>query len=329
MNTTRPRLRRGGHAFARLTTALVLTIATLALSVPAGHAASIEEVESFGSNPGNLRMFRYVPEGLPQNRPLVIALHGCTQNATDYGTRTGWVQLAEQHQFALLLPEQKSLNNGNRCFNWFRSGDTTRGQGEVASITRMRQKMVDDLGIDPQRVYVTGLSAGGAMTAAMLATHPEQYAGGGIVAGLPYRCADALFEAYGCMNPGQDRSPRAWGDLVRAANSYSGPWPTVSIWHGDADTTVVPLNQQELAEQWTNVHGTDARADVTDTVGGYPHAVYRDDSSRTVVQTYTITGMGHGQPVDPASGCGSSASYILDVGLCAAGQMARTWNLTA
>src|SRR5205807_1285970 len=122
--------------------------------------------------------------------------HGCTQNASGYGTTSGWVDLAQRWQFSVLLPQQQSANNSNSCFNWFQLGDITRGQGEAESIAQMVRRMLTDTGAAPSRVYVTGLSAGGAMTAVMLATYPEMFAGGGVVAGIPYHCATQLYEAF-------------------------------------------------------------------------------------------------------------------------------------
>ena len=150
-------------------------------------------------------------------------------------------------------------------------------------------------------MHVTGLSAGGAMTAVMLATYPEMFAGGGVVAGIAYRCAASMVDAFSCMNPGKNLTPAALGDAVRAASTHTGPWPTVSIWQGSADYTVAPMNATELVEQWTNVHGIPATPTSTDTVAGYPHAVYAS-GGRVLVETYTITGMGHGQPLDPGTG---------------------------
>jgi poly(hydroxyalkanoate) depolymerase family esterase len=292
--------------------------------------AAVTEVTGFGTNPGALRMFRYVPDSLPTGRPVVVALHGCTQTAAGYGTDSGWVELADRARFTLVLPEQQTANNANRCFNWFQSADTGRGQGEAESIAQMVRRTVADLVADPARVDVTGLSAGGAMTSALLAAYPEMFAGGGVVAGLPARCAATLIEAFSCMNPGRDLTPAQWGDRVRAASPHSGPWPTVSVWHGSMDFTVAQANQRELVEQWTNVHGIAATPSGTDTVAGYPHAVYRDATGRTVIETYTITNMGHGQPVDPgdaATRCGQATAFVLDVNICAAGQLTAFWGL--
>ncbi|MEO6083777.1 MAG: PHB depolymerase family esterase [Umezawaea sp.] len=302
--------------------ALVLILLTAI--TPSAHAASITEVTGFGTNPGNLRMFRYVPDGLPAGCPVVVALHGCTQDAAGYGTASGWIALAGRYRFSVLLPQQQNLDNFNKCFNWFQASDTTRGQGEVASIAQMITKMAAG------PAYVTGLSAGGAMTSALLATYPETFRGGGIVAGVPFGCATSILDAYPCMNPGKNLTPQQWGDKVRAASSHTGSRPPVTIFHGTADYTVAPANQRELVEQWTNALDVDTIPDVTDTVAGYPRTQYQDGSRATVVESYTITGMGHGQPVDPGTGpqqCGTATAYILDVNVCAAWHIARGWDL--
>lgn len=288
------------------------------------------EVTGFGTNPGNLRMFKYVPPGLPAGAPLVVALHGCSQTAASYDAETGWQMLADRWHFALLLPQQQSANNASNCFNWFENGDTTRGQGEALSIRQMVDRMIADHASASGRVYATGLSAGGAMTAVLLATYPDVFAGGAILSGLPYRCASSQTNAFSCMNPGTDLTPAQWGDKVRAATSWTGPWPLVSIWHGDADYVVRPMNQTELMQQWTNVHGIDQTADVSDTVAGHSHKVYKDSSGAPRIETYAIGGMGHGTPVDPGSGetqCGTAGAYILDVNVCSSYYIARFWGL--
>jgi len=142
----------------------------------------LTEVSGFGSNPGNLKMCIYVPENLEPSRPLVVALHGCNQQAADYDDETGWIRFADTHQFALLLPQQKDANNTSQCFNWFQPNDSERDQGEALSIRQMIDKMASDTGIDPQKVFVTGLSAGGGMASVMLAAYPDMFAAGAIIA---------------------------------------------------------------------------------------------------------------------------------------------------
>ena len=145
----------------------------------AGHGSTrLREILDFGSNPGNLRMFGYRPPTLADNPALVVVLHGCTQTAAGYDLGAGWSTLADRYGFALLLPEQQRSNNPNGCFNWFQPEHSRRDQGEPLSIRQMIEKSVVDHGIDRRRVFITGLSAGGAMTSNMLACYPEVFAGG-------------------------------------------------------------------------------------------------------------------------------------------------------
>jgi poly(hydroxyalkanoate) depolymerase family esterase len=297
--------------------------ATLTGTAQPTYAGPSEET-GFGSNPGGLQMFRYVPAGLTAGAPLVVALHGCSQSASKYGDESGWLQLADRWRVALLLP-QKPYGG---CFSWYDPASASRGRGEALSVKQMVDRMLTEYRADPGRVYVTGLSSGGAMTAVMLAAYPDVFAGGGVVAGLPFRCATSLAQSFTCMSPGVDRSPRAWGDLVRAASPQRGSWPPVSLWQGTSDTTVAPRNLTELTQQWTDANGADQSPDVSDTVSGYPHKVYTDRSGRAVVETYEITGASHGQPVAPARQCGHADAYMLDVGVCAAYQMGLFWGLS-
>ena len=140
----------------------------------AGHTSTrLHENSGFGSNPGNLRMFVYRPPTLADNPALVVVLHGCTQTAAGYDLGAGWSTLADRYGFALLLPEQQRSNNPNGCFNWFQPAHSRRDQGEPLSIRQMIEKSVVDHGIDRRRVFITGLSAGGAMTSNMLACYPK------------------------------------------------------------------------------------------------------------------------------------------------------------
>src|SRR5690606_22545079 len=128
-------------------------------------AAGLEKVGDFGSNPGALGMYRYAPDGLPAKSPVVLVLHGCTQDAATYFEGAGWQKAADEGGFSVVAPQQEQANNVNKCFNWFQSGDVARGEGEALSVKQMVDKTVADLDADPSRVYITGLSAGGAMTA--------------------------------------------------------------------------------------------------------------------------------------------------------------------
>ncbi|WP_239126527.1 extracellular catalytic domain type 1 short-chain-length polyhydroxyalkanoate depolymerase [Asanoa siamensis] len=297
--------------------AALVVAAVLALAAPA-QAAQLTAVSGFGSNPGNLAMYAYRPDNLPGGAPAVVLLHGCGQDASTYFTNSGWRTFADRWRFALIVPQQNSGNNATSCFNWFETGDISRGQGEAASIRSMVGYAVSSYGIAANRVYVSGLSAGGAMSAAMLATYPDVFAGGSVVAGIPYRCATSMVNAFSCMNPGVDKTPAQWGDLVRGAYpGYSGARPKVAVWHGTSDFTVASANANESRDQWTNVLGVSASPTGTVSLGG---GTTMERYGNDVVRVYRVSGMGHGTPVDPGSGaeqCGTAAAYFLDT-ICSA-----------
>lgn len=303
-----------------------------------GCGKPLTEVTGFGSNPGNLKMCKYQPANLGASRPLVVALHGCTQRASDYDDETGWIKFADKYHFALLLPQQQPDNNLSKCFNWFERGDNERDKGEALSIRQMIDKIKTDAGIDPRKVYVTGLSAGGGMTAVMLAAYPEVFAGGAIIAGVPYKCANDASEALShCgvslssqIAPMKDLTPIQWGSLVRNASNHGGPFPRVSIWQGTADATVNPEDQRELVDQWTNVLGIDQQPDTEDAINGHAHKLYKDGSGRVLLETVLVKGMGHGTPIDPGKAdhqCGKAAPHILDAGICSSFHIIKFWGL--
>ncbi|QUH02847.1 PHB depolymerase family esterase [Saccharopolyspora erythraea] len=318
-----------GLALAAAPPAYAVTPAPAQTAVP---RAALTPVPSFGDNPGALNMYAYLPDGLPDGAPLVVLLHGCTQNATDYFTHSGWPEYADQHKFALVLAEQPAANNPRQCFNWFEPADSDRDRGEAASIRQMVAHAHGTYGTDPARTYLSGLSAGAGMAANLLAGYPEVFAGGALHSGPPAKCARTVAQAFGCMSSDQHRTPQQWGELVRSsAPGHSGPWPKVAIWQGTADTTVAPVNATELRDQWTDVHGLSQTPTETTTLpAGTTRRTYADAHGSTLVAEYSIAGMGHGLPVDPGNGedqCGTTATYYLDT-LCSTHHTARFWGLT-
>lgn len=302
------------------------TIARLAPQVAVSPRDRLHDLSETFDNPGNLRARAYIPESLRPGAPLVVVLHGCTQTAAGYDYGAGWSEVADAHGFALLFPEQRRANNPNVCFSWFLDADTTRGEGEVASIRAMIAGVVAEHRIDPQRIFVTGLSAGGAMTAAMLAAYPEVFAGGAIVAGLPHRVAHSVPEALERMR-GQGLPPaKALARLVTDASPHRGPWPTVSVWHGSGDMTVVPAAGEAVVTQWLGVHGLPATATAEELVDGHSHRIWRDRSGRVLVEAHGIAGMGHGTPLDTRA-CGSSGPFMLDVGISSTLRIAESWGI--
>ncbi len=299
------------------------------------HASLLAQVTSFGSNPGNLQMFRHVPSGMPANAPLVVVMHGCTQKAAGM-EGSGWSAAADVYKFYVVYPQQQSGNNMTSCFNWFEPGDITRDRGEALSIKQMVDTMKATYSIDPARVYVAGFSAGAYMVPALLAAYPDVFSGGAIHSGGPYRCASSMTEGFSCMSPGVNRTPAAWGDLVRSAYpGYAGPRPRVTLWHGTSDYTVNVMNLTEAMEQWTNVHGIDQTPDTVETVSGFPHKVYRDEAGHALVETWELTGMGHAVAMDAqfqfpggTAACGAVGAYLSDVNLCSVYHQARFFGLT-
>jgi poly(hydroxyalkanoate) depolymerase family esterase len=299
---------------------------------PGAAPSRLQEVHGFGSNPGNLRMFSYLPTRLEADPALVVVLHGCTQTAAGYDHGAGWSTLADRYGFALLLPEQQRSNNPTGCFNWFQTGDIERGRGEALSIRQMVEKIVVDQGIDRRRVFITGLSAGGAMTSVMLACYPEVFAAGAIIAGLPYGAATNVQQAFESMFQSPARSAQEWGDLVRSAAPHHGPWPRVSVWHGDADLAVIPANAREILKQWTDVHGLPTGPSVQAMVDGYPRQVWLNERGDELIESYTITHAGHGTPLATGEAddeWGGAGPFLLEVGISSSYHIAKFFGLTA
>jgi poly(hydroxyalkanoate) depolymerase family esterase len=289
----------------------------------------LSELEEVSPDPGNLRARRYVPKGLKPGAPLVVVLHGCTQDAAVYDHGSGWSTLADRHGFALLFPEQRRANNALLCFNWFSGSDAQRGMGEAASIEAMVEAMKARHGIDPARIFVTGLSAGGAMAAAMLATYPELFAAGAIIAGIPYGCAEGVGQAFDCMG-GRAKSDAA--DLarqVRRASPHQGPWPRLQVWQGTADNTVASSNAEAIVLQWAQLHGLGTKPDHEDEVEGYPRHRWTGPGGETLIEQYSITGMAHGVPLagggeDPI---GAAGAHMFDVGLSSTARIAAFFGI--
>jgi poly(3-hydroxybutyrate) depolymerase len=352
----------GAASLKRTARSLIILIALL-LAPASAQGSDTERVTAFGPNPGRLVMYRYVPDDLPTGMPLVVALHGCTQDARSFDDESGWTDVAGSVGFALLLPEQPTSNNRDRCFRFYAEEHNRRGAGEAASIAAMIEAMLGDaeLGLDGSQVFITGLSAGGAMAVAMLASYPELFAGGAIIAGAPYGCASTFgspwlamqrwwflmtnpfgepgwaswrcgISRYGFVNAGAARaSAEEWREQVEeAGGDLSASVPRVTLWQGGADPTVDPDNLAELVEQWTAAHGIDAEPDAESSDGALLVRDYSSGSGPVLVESVELGGLGHAQPIDPGprpGNCGVAAPHFEDRDICAALRIAEFWGL--
>ncbi len=281
---------------------------------------ALDAVTGFGSNPGNLLMYRFVPQGLARGRPLVVLLHGCGETATSFSTSSGFEPVAMQRQFAVVLPQQQVVNNIQTCFNWFDSANQQRDSDELLSIKQMVDRMVTDVGSDPQQVYIAGFSAGAALVANVLATSPDRFRAGAIAAGIPFQCTTSVLGSQACLS-GSSQTPQVWSMRVRNAFPlFTGPYPRVAVWQGQSDVFVAPSNGTELMKQWTAVHGIDQTADGTQpiTSGGTRTFFRASAGGAALVELNEVPGLGHAWrsawATDIADFFGLSAAAAMDGG---------------
>jgi poly(hydroxyalkanoate) depolymerase family esterase len=244
-------------------------------------------IEGTFSNAAGSRTYKlFIPSrSQGQQLPLVVMLHGCTQSPDDFAAGTRMNFLAEEQNCFVVYPEQSSGANQAKCWNWFRTGDQRRGGGEPSLIAGITRQIMRDHSIDPKRVYVAGLSAGGAAAAIMGATYADLYASVGIHSGLACGAASDLPSAFVAMRQGNGSE---------AFGKASSPVPTI-VFHGDRDTTVHPNNGDWILEQ--SAKATSPTANVLR--GRVPHGhaytrtILTDGGGRAISEHWNIHGAGH------------------------------------
>lgn len=282
---------------------LLILLFSIILFLPAVSQHDLEQIRPFGTNPGNLKLLYFEPKNIRGKVPLVVVLHGCTQMAGSCAEQTGWNKLAQKHGFYVLYPEQIILNNPENCFNWYRAADQGKDQGEPASIMQMISYLKHNKPIDSTRIYIIGLSAGGAMSSIMLSVFPEVFDKGGVIGGGPYKSAESVVKAGPSMLGMVSKSPEEWGNLVREQNpGYTGSYPELVIFHGGLDPVVSTNNANQLIKQWVNIHHTDYEEDEH-----YPYfrnnndielTIYKNKQQQEVVRYYRVREMGHALAID-------------------------------
>lgn len=260
---------------------------------------------------GSLPYFVYTPVNYRARKPvpLVVMLHGCTQTAEEFATSTRMNELAEQYHFIVAYPQQTSNHNRSRCWNWFQHSNQARDHGEpamIAGIVREIEQSKSSWTIDPRRMYVAGLSAGGAMASILGATYPELFAAIGVHSGLEYRAASNMLDGLRVMRRGGP-DPLKQGQAAYAAMGHAARIVPVIAFHGTNDRVVNVVNGDKMVEQWMQTNSLASRGAYAATFhepssvesgrvkGGRAYTVYRwaDSNGQRVQEYWRVDGMGH------------------------------------
>jgi poly(hydroxyalkanoate) depolymerase family esterase len=277
-------------------------------------------IEATYSNSAGTRAYKlYIPSRYQgQALPLIVMLHGCTQSPDDFAAGTRMNLIAEEQTCFVVYPAQPSDANPAKCWNWFRPTDQRRGQGEPSLVAGITRHVMREYSVDPQRVYVGGLSAGAAAAAVMGATYPDLYAAVGVHSGLPCGAANDLPSAFAAMRQGDLAAASGSGDILGVLRD--GPAVPTIVFHGDQDTTVHPRNGDHVIAQsmrTTNSQKTVHRGRIP---GGhsYTRTIHADPSGRAILEHWEIHGAGHAW-----SGGSPAGSYTDPRGPDAAREMLR------
>ncbi|TKB45308.1 extracellular catalytic domain type 1 short-chain-length polyhydroxyalkanoate depolymerase [Thalassotalea mangrovi] len=283
----------------------------------------LTEVVDFGANPGNLQLFHYLPKALPEQAPLVVAVHGCMETAQNFARNTGWLELAEKYQFAVLLPQtSKSNEPKGGCYRTWEPAHQQQGSGEPASVQQMISYMLETHKLDRQQVFITGMSSGAHFAQVMLAAYPQTFAGGALQSSFPYKCANDISELGPCAFGKKTASAKEMAASIRqASGSFNGSYPKLQIWHGTEDPYIYHLNLEQLVQQWGTVMGLDLKQETKNKLLGYPSTNYYHDNNQLQLQAISLTSMGHAIAVDPGTAeqqCGREDTFAKDMDICAA-----------
>lgn len=302
---------------------LVIALTT-SFSLLSAEVFHFKKLNNFGKNPGKLTASYLLPKNKQQVTALVVLLHGCAQNGEELADQSGFSELANHYGFVLLLPQQSSDNNVKTCFNWFSNGDTARDFGESLSLKNMiltlkKQTLTT-------KIYIAGLSAGGAMTNVMLVNYPGIFTAGAVVAGIPYPCADGIIKAISCMRSGPSQNALELANLAKKQNKKLTHWPKLVVITGSKDKVVNPKNSQLLAQQWSELmqlkdHSIEVKK-------GYRAAQWKDPKGNIQVELVEVDNIGHGMSVNPAVKMGGTeAPFLLKTTLSAAKYITNFWGL--
>ena len=281
------------------------------------------------SNAAGARAYKlYIPKNYSEKRiPLIVMLHGCTQNPDDFAAGTRMNELADKHDFLVAYPAQSANTNGSNCWNWFNVNDQSRDRGEPSLIAGITREVASSYRIDEQRIFVAGLSAGAAMAVILGATYPELFAGVGVHSGLPYGAADDVPSAFAAMRGGSGPISRRRGLRSRTSPPRVAPTraPPTIVFHGDQDTTVHPDNGSEIFAQaiaFGPAQTGSLKKSVQERMSTNGRectiTIYRDSTMRPCIEQWVLHGAGHAW----SGGC-SNGSYIDERGPDASAEIVR------
>jgi poly(hydroxyalkanoate) depolymerase family esterase len=256
---------------------------------------------AYSGSAGSRRYKLFVPSTYRgQPLPLVVMLHGCTQTPDDFATGTRMNILAEERGCFVAYPEQSQSANVSKCWNWFKASDQGRDQGEPAIIAGLVRELLLTYGLDQERVYIAGLSAGGAMAVILGRTYPEMFTAVGVHSGLPYGAAHDLPSAFAAMHRPGTADPR--GERLETAQPWRISVPTI-VFHGDRDMTVHPSNGEQVATDTAAANADESLMEspatvesrAGETAGGYSYTctTFKDENERIVVEHWLVHGAAH------------------------------------
>lgn len=266
------------------------TAASPAEAAKAVRPASLIRVPSFGANPAKDTMYVYVPHSVRPHPAILLALHWACGSGPEFYQGTGYSTLADAYGFIVIYP---SSNPADSCWDTDSFQALRRGAGsDPTSLMSMITYTERTYHANPHRVYVTGASAGGMMTAVMLGDYPDVFAAGSIMEGVPFGCPQA------CAQVPTSFPAAEWGTIARGGDpGYHGPRPRVQIWQGTADQNVLYANFTEEIKQWTNVAGVSQAPVATEhPQPGWTLTEYGPGKNNVAVDAYSLAGVGHVLP---------------------------------
>jgi poly(hydroxyalkanoate) depolymerase family esterase len=265
-------------------------------SIITGQTGTYKEVTNFGENPSKIKMFLYTPNVVAVHPPILVACHWCHGDAQAIYNGSRYASVADKYGYLVIFP---SASSSDGCWDVASAAALTHnGGGDPLGIVSMVRYVIKNFNADSTRVYALGVSSGAMMTNLLLGAYPDVFAGGAAYAGVPFGCfAGPNSWNDDCAKGRITKTPKEWGDLVRAAYpEYSGKRPIIQMWHGTNDEVLAYHNLAEAVKQWTNIHGIDTIPTTKENnflQSGWTRQRYKNSKNEVVVETIIEQGQPH------------------------------------